>query len=192
MSPSPKTPQAVRVTRARRMPPALMVLAMFVAVVATACGGSSVEASAQKTSEVRPDPPKDEQTFPDESDEFGGDEQPGTEDTLPDLGDLGDEFDDITGDIGDLGDCAALGFAYSGLMISAFTAEDPSAEVDSVIAELKAQAPADVQDDLDFVSSTLKDAAEGGFVDAAGAMSSQEFLDANQVISDWIVDECGG
>ena len=139
------------------------------------------------TSEIRPVAPSDEFTPP------GG---PGSEETIPGLGDiedgLGDRFDDLTDGLGDLGDCADLGLAYSQLVIIAFTSEDPAAEIDAVIDELKGQVPDELRDDLQIVADTFADAGDGGILDATGAMSEPEFSAANEAITNWISTQCAG
>lgn len=175
---------------------ALILGALVVGVAAPACSSGAEQATASRTSNERPaaapsgelPPPAD----PGSADPGSAD--PGTSPSTTDdpLGDLGDDLDDLTGGLGDLGDCASLGLAYAQLIVIVFTADDADAQIDEVVSELRDEVPADLQDDLQIVSDTLKEAAAGGVLDATGAMSDPEFTAANEAISNWIAAQCSG
>ena len=169
---------------------ALALTAAVVALVAPACSSGTEQASASMTSDVRPAPAPSDELTPDDPGTTDPGTGPGTTDDP--LGDLGDQFDDLTGGLGDLGDCASLGLAYAQLVVIVFTADDAGPQIDEIISELQAKVPADLQDELQTVSDTLKEAAQGGVLDATGAMSDPEFTAANQAIADWIATQCDG
>ena len=58
------------------------------------------------------------------------------------------------------------------------------------IDELAAELPEDLRDELDVVRETLTEAAAGGLLDAAGSLTGQAFIDANEAITAWLVTEC--
>ncbi|MEX0767418.1 MAG: hypothetical protein WD029_02995 [Microthrixaceae bacterium] len=153
------------------------------------CSATAEKASAQMTSGMRPDAPAE--------DVFGGSNEFGNPGDLPDstinedLGDLGEQLDEFASGLGDLGDCAAVGLAYGQLLTLAYTSESPDAEIDKVLGELKASAPADLQKDLDLVAETLKSVDGSDFLEATNALSNPEFVKANEAIIDWIITQCG-
>ncbi|MEI7886660.1 MAG: hypothetical protein WCJ04_04625 [Actinomycetes bacterium] len=157
---------------------ALAVSAVVVLALLPGCSANPQEASAQMTSGLRPAPPaSDPNSSP------GG---------LGDLGDLGNQLQDFANGLGDVGNCAALGIAYSQLIAVAYTSDSADAEIDQVLGELQAKAPADLQDELQVVTQTLKDAAGGDFLEVTGILSDPKFKTANQAIITWISTQCGG
>lgn len=161
----------------------LVLAGIVIALVAPACSNSPGEISASMTSDVRPTAPTDESPAPDE---------PTGNELIPGTGDPGGQFGDLAAGLGDLGDCAELGLAYSQLVVIAFTSDDPGAEIDAVIDELKGKVPAELQDQLQTVADTLADAGDGGILDATGAMSDPAFRSANEAITNWISSQCTG
>ncbi|KLR61414.1 hypothetical protein IMCC26207_108255 [Actinobacteria bacterium IMCC26207] len=138
------------------------------------------------TSGMRPEPSL--------SDELGGSGDlgdPGAGD-LGDLGDLGNQLQDFAAGLGDLSNCASLGLAYSQLIAVAYTSDNADAEIDQVLGELQSKAPEDLQDELELVAQTLKDAAGGDFLESTNALSDPEFMKANEAVVTWISTECGG
>ncbi len=133
--------------------------------------------------------PSDELT-PDDPGPTDPGTSPGTTDDP--LGDLGDQFDDLTGGLGDLGDCASLGLAYAQLVVIVFTSDDAGPQIDEIISELQAKVPADLQDELQTVSDTLKGGRPGRRAGRHRRHQAIEFTAANQAIADWIATQCDG
>ncbi len=76
-------------------------------------------------------------------------------------------------------------------MTLALSGGDP-AEIDRAVDELAAELPEDLRDELEVVRETLTEAAAGGLLDAAGSLTGQAFIDANEAITAWLVTECSG
>lgn len=157
---------------------ALVLAGVMMLSLLPGCSANPQEVSAQMTSGMRPEPSL--------SDELGGSGD------LGDLGDLGNQLQDFAAGLGDLSNCASLGLAYSQLIAVAYTSDNADAEIDQVLGELQSKAPKDLQDELELVAQTLKDAAGGDFLESTNALSDPEFVKANEAVVTWISTECGG
>jgi len=183
--------------RPRRVATALCMV--FVVAVGggslTSCGVAGVaEVSASMDSAPRPEL-RSELTDPEFTDpeltdpELPGPDlsDPGLEDLLPpELLDPDVALPDLDGASQQ---CVELSSAYSTTIVLAF-AGDPDGELPALFDQLDAAAPADVREDLDVVRRVVIEAADGGLIDATGALISEEFTDANATVVDWLASLC--
>ena len=183
--------------RPRRVATALCMV--FVVAVAggsvTSCGVAGVaEVSASMDSAPRPEL-RSELTDPEFTDPELTDPQlpgpdlsdPRLEDLLPP--ELLDPDVTVPGLDGASQECVELSSAYSRALVLAFT-DDPDGELPGLFDQLDAAAPADVRDALGAVRRIVIEAADGGLIDATGALVSPEFVDANAKVAGWLSSLC--
>jgi hypothetical protein len=170
---------------------------MCLVTVAAVCGASlsscgvapGAEVSVSMDSEPRPEP-RSELTDPEMSDPGmpGPDlSEPGLEDLLPP--ELLDPDGTVPGLEGASQQCIELSSAYSTTIVLAF-AGDPDGELPGLFDQLEAAAPTAVREDLEVVRRIVTEASEGGLIDATGALISDEFVDANASVVDWLASLC--
>lgn len=107
-----------------------------------------------------------------------------TEPSVPALPDLPDAQQ--------FADCVELTTAYTEVQVLAFTG-DPEGRLDAQFELLEGAAPAEVADDLATIRSVVEDlGGDAGVIDATGALLSEEYVAANEVVVDWLTAACGG
>jgi hypothetical protein len=142
-----------------------------------ACTPDAAEVSASLESAPRPAPaapvPPGGELSPDQS-----------VPAVPDLPDLPDAQQ--------FADCVELTTAYAEVQVLAFTG-DPEGRLDAQFELLEGAAPAEVADDLATIRSIIEDlGGDAGVIDATGALLSEEYVAANEVVVDWLTTTCGG
>lgn len=138
------------------------------------CASPSVRIErAEMTSPTRPAPPTDERPT-DPGDEGGA---------LPDLPDLPDEQQ--------IQDCTELATAFFGLTAGVIGGPDTLQSAVDDLDQVRDRFPQSVQDDLDVVIDAYRVVAEEGVFEGADELTSQEFLDANTAITDFLQEQCG-
>lgn len=138
------------------------------------CSPDAAEVRASLESAPRPAP---EASLPP-----GGELSP--EPTVPAVPDLPDAQQ--------FADCVELTTAYTEVQVLAFTG-DPEGRLDAQFELLEAAAPVDVADDLATIRSVVEDlGGDAGVIDATGALLSEEYVAANEVVVDWLTTACGG
>lgn len=178
----------------RRRVRTVVVAVLVVAVAATAgCvpGSGDEVATASMQSGPRPAGELDREPGPDDELAPGGPSDPGDPE-LPDLGlpdlempDLG--VPDVPDGLSE--DCVELTFAYTELVALAL-AGDPNDEIDGLVDQLLEQAPEDLHADIEVVRATVTEAAGAGLFDAGRALLSDEFIAANERITEWLSTRC--
>lgn len=166
------------------------------------CGGS--EEAAEKTSETRPeasshsgtssaDDPAAEEDGSGGSGEGTGEEDAGgsSEDDSTSIPDLDDLTESIPG-LGELGDCMEIAAAYGSLYFEALGGADGAEQAQEKAEELKSVLPEDLHDDIDVVAETIGQVAEEGLFSGTDALSSPEYLEADQAITAYLDEQCGG
>lgn len=89
-------------------------------------------------------------------------------------------------------DCVELTTAYAEVQVLAFTG-DPDGRLDAQFELLEGAAPTEVADDLATIRSIVEDlGGDAGVIDATGALLSEEYVAANEVVVDWLTTTCGG
>ena len=85
-----------------------------------------------------------------------------------------------------------VGNAGPGEQVLAFTG-DPEGRLDTQLELLETAAPADVDDDLATIRAVIEGlGGDAGVIDATGALLSDEYVAANEVVVDWLTTTCGG
>ncbi|MFZ4518928.1 MAG: hypothetical protein ACOYOP_11090 [Microthrixaceae bacterium] len=145
----------------------------------TGCASPSVTIErGEMTSTARPAPPSREQpSEPDSGGGSGGGEGGGTLPGLPDSQQLED--------------CADLASAFFGLTAGVIGGPDTLQSAVDDLDKVRDQFPQSVQDDLDVVIDAYQVVAEQGVLEGADELTSQEFLDANTAITDFLQEQCG-
>lgn len=141
------------------------------------CTPDAAEVSASLESAPRPAP-----EAPEAPAAPGGELSP--DPTVPALPDLPDAQQ--------FADCVELTTAYTEVQVLAFTG-DPDGRLDAQFELLEAAAPAEVADDLATIRSVVEElGGDAGVIDATGALLSEEYVAANEVVVDWLTTTCGG
>jgi hypothetical protein len=68
----------------------------------------------------------------------------------------------------------------------------PEGRLPSLFDQLDAAAPDDVRDDLAIVRRVTTDAVDSGLLDTTGALLSEEYTTANEVVIGWLSELCTG
>lgn len=155
-----------------------VVLVAAAAVAASGCGlGGAAAVTASMES-----PPRPAAESPGEfEDEFGDMLPPGA--TLPDLS--------LPEGAEELEECFQLTSAYTEVVVLTFSG-DPEGRLPELFDQLDAAAPDDVRDDLATVRRVTTDAVDSGLLDTTGALLSEEYTAANEVIIGWLSELCTG
>ncbi len=143
-----------------------------IGLAASACGGDAAAVSASLGSPPRPAPEVTTELPPDVS--------------IPDI-----TIPEGVPGADDLQQCVDLTEAYAQVAVLALSGDDEG-QLPSLFDQLEAAAPADLQDDLAVIRSTTIEAAQGGLLDATGALLDQEYVDANTAVIDWLSGTCTG
>lgn len=179
------TASSTAVLRRRSLAAAVAVLLGSLVLASCGAGGAaavsqSLESDPRPTPELAPEP------------QPGG---PGPED-LPGLDDLPEDLEDLVPDLsvpeldtGAVGECLDLTSAMTEVMVLPFTG-DPEGRLPGLLDELEAGLPADLQDELDVVRSTVEDVSGDSLLEVSGAMLSQDFVDASGAILEWTTSRC--
>jgi hypothetical protein len=182
---------------------ALLVPALLLAAgvpLLVGCGGG--DEAAEKTSETRPDADGEAGTSGEDpaggeegdgDEEGNGDEDAGgsSEDESTSIPDLDDLTESIPG-LGELGDCMEIAAAYGSLYFEALGGADGAEQAQEKAEELKSVLPEDLHDDIDIVAETIGQVAEEGLFSGSDALSSPEYLEADQAITAYLDEQCGG
>jgi hypothetical protein len=91
---------------------------------------------------------------------------------------------------GGLADCGEILKAYAQLATTAVKGKDAAASAGKTLADLAAKLPADLQGDLAVVADAFGQIAAKGVVDGASALTSSEFVKANEHILGYLRDDC--
>ena len=177
----------------------LLIPAVLLAVAAplvVGCGGD--EESAEKTSESRPDTgaeqdssTSEDPSAPEDSGESEeGDSGGSSDDETTSIPDLDDLTESIPG-LGELGDCMEIAAAYGSLYFEALGGADGAEQAQEKAEELKSVLPEDLHDDIDVVADTIGQVAEEGLFSGSDALSSPEYLEADQAITAYLDEQCG-
>lgn len=156
----------------------LVVGLVATAALATGCGlGGAAAVTASMESSPRP-----AAESPGEfEDEFGDVLPPGA--TLPDLS--------LPEGAEELEECFELTSAYTEVVVLTFSG-DPEGRMPGLFDQLDAAAPDDVRDDLATVRRITTEAADSGLLDTTGALLSEEYTEANEVVIGWLSELCTG
>jgi hypothetical protein len=157
------------------------VAAVAVAILGVGLLGSCTPDAAEVSAslESAPRPAREAPVTPD------GELSPDpTEPAVPALPDLPDAQQ--------FADCVELTTAYTEVQVLAFTG-DPDGRLDAQFELLEGAAPAEVADDLATIRSVVEElGGDAGVIDATGALLSEEYVAANEVVVDWLTTTCGG
>lgn len=156
----------------------LAVAIVTTAALATGCGlGGAAAVTASMES-----PPRPAADSPGEfEDEFGDVLPPGA--TLPDLS--------LPEGAEQLEECFQLTSAYTEVVVLTFSG-DPEGRLPGLFDQLDAAAPDDVRDDLATVRRVTTEAVDSGLLDTTGALLSEEYTAANEVVIGWLSELCTG
>jgi hypothetical protein len=91
---------------------------------------------------------------------------------------------------GGLADCGEILKAYAQLAATAAKGKDAAASAQKTLDDLAAKLPADLQDDLAVVADAFGQIAAKGVVDGASALTTSEFVKANEHILGYLRDDC--
>lgn len=95
-----------------------------------------------------------------------------------------------SGTDGGLADCGEIFKAYGQLATTAVKGKDAAASAEKTLDDLASKLPADLQGDLAVVADAFGQIAEKGVVDGASALTSSEFVKANEHILGYLRDDC--
>jgi hypothetical protein len=178
---------------------AALVVACLAALFVTGCGDDSEGGSGgDSTKELASTPGSGDSgsdTGSDSGSDSGSGSSDGSEMTLPDMDDLEDLADGSIPDFdefGDLGDCMSQATAYASLAMSALGGDDSGKSAEKALKEMKATLPKDLHDDLDVLADAYKKVAKDGFIEGGEAMDTPEFQQADEAISAYFEETCGG
>lgn len=157
------------------------LVAIGLAVTVALASGCGVGGAAAVTASME-SPPRPAAESPGEfEDEFGDLLPPGA--TLPDLS--------LPEGAEELEECFQLTSAYTEVVVLTFSG-DPEGRLPSLFDQLDAAAPDDVRDDLAIVRRVTTDAVDSGLLDTTGALLSEEYTTANEVVIGWLSELCTG
>ena len=91
---------------------------------------------------------------------------------------------------GGLADCGEILKAYGQLAATAAKGKDAAASAEKTLDDLATKLPADLQDDLAVVADAFGQIASKGVVDGASALTTSEFVKANEHILGYLRDDC--
>lgn len=91
---------------------------------------------------------------------------------------------------GGLADCGEILKAYGQLATTAVKGKDAAASAEKTLDDLATKLPADLQGDLAVVADAFGQIAAKGVVDGASALTSSEFVKANEHILGYLRDDC--
>ena len=91
---------------------------------------------------------------------------------------------------GGLADCGEILKAYGQLAATAVKGKDAAASAGKTLDDLATKLPADLQGDLAVVADAFGQIAAKGVVDGASALTSSEFVKANEHILGYLRDDC--
>jgi hypothetical protein len=191
-----------------RLPRLLLIPAAMLVVTApllVGCGGS--EQAAEKTSEPRLKPDPDESAGNEgesgsgsSGEDQGGSSEEGSgdsgesggsgesDDSIPDLDDLTESVPGLE----EMGDCMEIAAAYGSLYFEALGGADGAAQAQEKAEDLKSVLPEDLHDDIDVVAEAIGTVAEEGLFSGTDALSSPEYLAADEAITAYLDEQCGG
>src|SRR4051794_20125738 len=115
-----------------------------------------------------------------------------TDMSIPDLHDLEDLAGGSIPDFGDLGDCMQQATAYASLAMSALGGDDSGKSAENALKEMKSSLPDDLKDDIEVLADAYKKVAKDGFIKGGEAMDTPEFQKADDPISAYFEETCGG
>jgi len=95
-----------------------------------------------------------------------------------------------SGTDGGLADCGEILKAYAQLAASAAKGKDAAASAEKTLDDLAAKLPANLQDDLAVVADAFGQIASKGVVEGASALTTSEFVKANEHILGYLRDDC--
>ena len=95
-----------------------------------------------------------------------------------------------SGTDGGLADCGEILKAYGQLAATAVKGKDAAASAQKALDDLATKLPADLQGDLAVVADAFGQIAAKGVVDGASALTSSEFVKANEHILGYLRDDC--
>jgi hypothetical protein len=95
-----------------------------------------------------------------------------------------------SGTDGGLADCGEILKSYGQLAATAGKGKDAAASAQKILDDLAAKLPADLQGDLAVVADAFGQIAAKGVVDGASALTSSEFVTANEHILGYLRDDC--
>ena len=95
-----------------------------------------------------------------------------------------------SGTDGGLADCGEILKAYGQLAATAVKGEDAAASAEKTLDDLATKLPAALQADLAVVADAFGQIAAKGVVDGASALTSSEFVKANEHILGYLRDDC--
>jgi hypothetical protein len=95
-----------------------------------------------------------------------------------------------SGTDGGLADCGEILKAYGQLATTAVKGKDAAASAEKTLDDLATKLPADLQADLAVVADAFGQIAAKGVVDGASALTSSEFVKANEHILGYLRDDC--
>lgn len=160
----------------------LAVALVATAALATGCGlGGAAAVTASMESPPRPDAESPGEFEDEFGDEFGDVLPPGA--TLPDLS--------LPEGAEQLEECFQLTSAYTEVVVLTFSG-DPEGRLSGLFDQLDAAAPDDVRDDLATVRRVTTEAVDSGLLDTTGALLSEEYTAANEVVIGWLSELCAG
>jgi hypothetical protein len=81
--------------------------------------------------------------------------------------------------------------AYGSLYFEALGGADGAEQAREKAEELKSVLPEDLHDDIDVVAETIGQVAEEGLFSGTDALSSPEYLEADQAITAYLDEQCG-
>jgi hypothetical protein len=91
---------------------------------------------------------------------------------------------------GGLADCGEILKAYGQLAATALKGKEAAASAEKTLDALAAELPADLQDDLAVVADAFGQIAAKGVVEGASALTSSEFVKANEHLLGYLRDDC--
>jgi hypothetical protein len=91
---------------------------------------------------------------------------------------------------GGLADCGEILKAYGQLAATAVKGKDAAASAEKTLDDLATKLPADLKGDLAVVADAFGQIAAKGVVDGASALTSTEFVTANEHILGYLRDDC--
>ena len=95
-----------------------------------------------------------------------------------------------SGTDGGLADCGEILKAYGQLATTALKGKDAATSAEKTLDDLATKLPADLQADLAVVADAFGQIAAKGVVDGASALTSSEFVKANEHILGYLRDDC--
>ena len=119
-----------------------------------------------------------------------------TDISIPDLDELEEDLANGSipdfGEFGDLGDCMSQATAYASLAMSALGGDDSGKSAEDALKDMKKSLPEDLHDDIEVLGEAYKKVAKDGFIKGGEAMDTPEFQQADEAISAYFEETCGG